>query len=346
MRKILALFVLCTICLVPAAWAATSEQLVRHFEENQKWTNSALISFHVQKWASDGRIADMYDFINDKEYDYEGLIINGAAYQGKQNGPMTNLMGIIGNGVIAVLHKLATDENKNLFKPTWVGYHTPKNKRVSNWFCLIMGNHLKTYLTRVDQRSKLDEIGADPLQMNVLDKNLYNFEVVKDLGNRATLRVTPKRNADTNIVEAMIDLAQFKHGNAETWYATKITGKLTTGATGVTEFGNFRVAIAPAGSYIAYAFDNSNRGPVPVMDIAGALQTPAPKGDEKAFIFATQIKNTSYQTSRDVNEYEVKLITTVQRLHLNPSVEAMAQYIQGKRLGTLEKVAKKVVSSH
>ncbi len=86
-------------------------------------------------------------------------------------------------GVLAVVHKLATDEHKKLFKPTWLGLHTPTDKKVSNWFCLIMGNHPKTYLTRVDQRAKLDEIGTDPLQMNLLDKRWFTFQVAKDLGN-------------------------------------------------------------------------------------------------------------------------------------------------------------------
>ena len=344
MRKFLALFAFFSLLLAPV-WGITADQLVKHFEDNQKWVQSAMVSFQVLKQTSDPQVADLYEFVSDKSYDYEGMVINGADFASKDAGPMANLAKAIGKGVLAVIHKLATDDNKKLFKPTWIGYNTPGDKRVSNWFCMIMGDHTKTYLTRVDQRSKLDEIGTDPLMMNILDKNLFKFEVVKDLGNRVTLRVAPKPEAKSNLKEAIVELAQLKIGNAETWYATKINGTLLTGATGVTEFGNFRVAIAPVGGYIAYGNDGSLKSAFPIMDIGTATKQAPANDEKKAFIFATQIKNTSYQKNNG-KEYEVKLITTIKHLHINPDTAAMAQYIQPKRLETLEKVAKKVVGNH
>lgn len=344
MRRCFSVLVLFCLLVAPV-WAINADQVVKHFEESQKWVKSAMCAFKVHKKASDSKISDLYDFVSDKTYDYEAMIVNGAEYLNGANGPMGSLMSNIGDGVLAVVHKLATDDHKKLFKPTWIGYHTSADKRVSNWFCLIMGNHVKTYLTRVDQRSKLDEIGADPLVMNILDKNLYQFEVVKDKGDRISLRVTPRSQAQSNVKQALVELAKITIGGAETWYATKITGTLTTGATGVTEFGGHQVAIAPVGTYIGFDAKGEQLGSVPVTGISTALRQSATAG-QKIYIFPTYIKSTTYQSSPEVREYEVSLTTTISRLHINPSVETMAQYITDRRLGALEKIAKKVVAGH
>lgn len=344
MRRCLSVLVLFCLLVAPT-WAINVDQVIKHFEDSQKWVKSAMCSFKVTKKASDSKISDLYDFVSDKTYDYEAMVINGAEYLNGANGPMGTLMSTIGDGVLAVVHKLATDDHKKLFKPTWLGYHTPGDKRVSNWFCLIMGNHVKTYLTRVDQRSKLDEIGADPLVMNILDKNLYKFDVAKDKGDRITLRVTPRPQALSNVKEALVELAKIAIGGEETWYATKITGTLTTGATGVTEFGGHQVAVAPIGTYICYDAKGEQLGNTPVTGISTALRQSVTAG-QKIFIFPTYIKSTTYQNSSEVREYEVSLTTTINRLHINPSVETMAQYITNQRMGTLEKISKKVVAGH
>ncbi|MBF0502034.1 MAG: hypothetical protein HQM09_17980 [Candidatus Riflebacteria bacterium] len=333
------------VLVSPAIWAVTADELVKHFEESQKWVKSAMVAFQIQKKASDPKIADLYEFVSDKSYDYEAMVVNGDEYKNADKGTLNNLLNTIGNGVLAVVHKLATDDHKNLFKPTWIGYHTPGDKRVSNWFCLIMGNQIKTYLTRVDQRSKLDEIGADPLQMNLLNKDFFSFEVAKDMGDHAILRITPKAGADSNVKEAMVELSKVQIGNTYTWYATKISGTLTTGATGVTEFGNIRAAIAPVGAYIGWAADSSPIGNIPV-DSIGAIQQKQVNGDDKIFVFATQIKNTTYQKASDGGEYEVTLLTNFKRLHINPPVDTIAQYVTSSRLPTLEKITRKVVASH
>ncbi|MFZ2955933.1 MAG: hypothetical protein WA705_03440 [Candidatus Ozemobacteraceae bacterium] len=344
MKKIFTLVVLFSLFLAPT-WAITADQLVKHFEDSQKWVNSAMVSFDVSKKASDQRIADLYDFVSDKNYSYQGFVINGAAYAAGKAGPMADLLKTTGDGVLAVLHKLTTDDHKTLFKPTWIAFHTPGDKRVSNWFCLIMGNHIKTYLTRVDQRSKLDEVGTDPLVMNVLDKNLFNFELVKESAGRAILRITPKSKANTNLDEAIVELALLKIGSAETWYATKIQAKQSTGASGITEYGEFKVAIAPVGTPIVYSNDKTLQSQVPVMGIATALNQKV-DGDQKLYVFATTIHNTSYQTEKGAKEYSVDLRTTITNLYINPAVETMAKLIEPARLKTLEKLSSKVVRSH
>ncbi|MBF0410513.1 MAG: hypothetical protein HQM10_24420 [Candidatus Riflebacteria bacterium] len=344
MKKLLG--ILCFLALSTGQlWAVTAEEIVKHFEENQKWVQCSMISYHVQKKASDERIADLYDFVSEKTYDYEGLVINGADYSKKEGGELSELLSKIGNGVLAVVQKQATDDNKNLFKPTWLGYHTPDDKRVSNWFCLIMGNQIKTYLTRVDPKSKLDEMGTDPLVLNVLNKNLFNYELVKDLGDQAVLRITPKANASTNIKEGIVELARIKVGAAETWYAKKISGTLNTGARGTTTFGNFRVAIAPVGKYIAYSNDNSLKSDVKIMDISQAMNEKASQ-NEKIYVFGTQIHNVSYQSSKDIKDYEVDFLTTVKHLHINPPINMVADYLNKGRLGTLTKVTAKIVRNH
>ena len=344
MRKTLGILVLFCF-VVSTGWTVTADYLVKHFEENQTWVQSSMVAYQVAKKASDERIADLYEFVSDKTYDYEGLIINGAKFAGKDTGKLSELLAVVGQGVLAVIQKQSTDDRKNLFKPTWLGYHTPSDKRVSNWFCLITGNRLNTFLTKVNQSAKLDEMGTDPLIMNVLQKELYDFSLVKDLGNRATLRITPKDNRTTNLREAIVELAQLQVGTAETWYVTEISGALKSGARGVTKFGNFRVAIAPVGRYIAYSSDNSLKSTVPVMDIAQALKA-TPKPEDKLFVFATQIQNTSYQNTPDVRDYEVDFRTMVQRLHINPPVELIAHHLNKSRLGTLKKVATKIVRNH
>jgi hypothetical protein len=344
MRKTLGMLVLFCF-VVSASWSVTAEFLVNHFEENQKWVQSSLVAYQVQKKASDERIADLYEFVSDKTYDYEGMIINGAKFAGKDAGQLSELMATIGQGVLAVIQKQATDDRKNLFKPTWLGYHTPSDKRVSNWFCLITGNRLNTFLTKVNQSAKLDEMGTDPLIMTVLKKELFDYSLLKDLGNRATLKITPKDNRTTNIRDAIVELAQLKIGDAEAWYVTEIAGTLTSGARGVTKFGNFRVAIAPVGKYIAYSSDNSLKSPVPIMDIGQALKANVGAAD-KIFVFATQIQNTSYQNTQDVRDYEVDFRTVVQRLHINPPIELVTHYLNKSRLNTLKKVAAKIVRNH
>ncbi|RCK75970.1 MAG: hypothetical protein OZSIB_3700 [Candidatus Ozemobacter sibiricus] len=345
MRILSCLVILC-LSFAPVAMAVTADEIVAHFEENQNWTKCAMAAFKVLKKASDPRIADMYEFVSDKTYDYEGLIIDGSEYQNAERGPLDGLLSVINDGVLAVIHKLATDEHKKLFKPTWLGFHTPTDKKVSNWFCLIMGNHTKTYLTRVDQRAKLDEIGADPLQMNLLDKRWFTFQVVKDLGNRAVLKVLPKSGAPVNVKEATIEVARLQVGEAVTWYVTKISGTLNTGSSGVTEFGDFRVAAAvPGKQYIGWSNDGKQIGEVPVYGL-GQIQRQNVKPDQKLFVFATRLDTTTYQTSREVKDYEVKLVTSIQRIHINPPLQVVAEYIQPQRLATLTKVARKIVAGH
>ncbi len=326
-------------------WAITAEEIVKHFEESQNWVKAGMAAFKVHKQASDERVADMFEFVSDKTYDYEGMIIDGSEYRNSPKGGLENLLNTIGDGVLAVIHKLATDDHKKLFKPTWLGFHTPGDKRVSNWFCLIMGNHVKTYLTRVDSRSKLDEIGTDPLQMNILDKNLFDFHLVKGLENKAILRITPKPKAMANFKEATLEFSKLEVGGVCTWYLTQISGQLTTGASGVTKFGNFVVAAAKPGEYIGWSEDGQTLGNVPTSGIATALRTPV-KPDQKLFVFATQLVTTTSQKSREVNDYEITLTTNIKRLHINPTPEAMVQYITPQRLGTLEKVVRKVVNNH
>ncbi|MBF0548517.1 MAG: hypothetical protein HQM08_29060 [Candidatus Riflebacteria bacterium] len=344
MKRFLGILVLLAFCVAPSWGALSADYIVKHFEDNQKWVQAGMVAFQVQKKASDAKIADLYDFTSEKTYGYEGMIINGDAY--KATGPLAKLMATIGDGVLGVVQKQTTNDRNVLFKPTWIGYHTPGDKRVSNWFCLMMGDHVKTYLTRIDQKAKLDELGADPLVMNVLKKDLFEYELLKDLGDHAILRVTPrKNNSSTNLREAVIELARIKIGSAETWYATKISGTLTTGAKGVTEFGNFRVAIAPVGKYIAYSNDNSLKSDVPVMDIATAMNQQV-QGDQKIYIFATQIRNTTYQSSKEISEYECDFLTTIQRLHINPPCDLIAKYLDSGRLEMLQKVTEKVVRNH
>ncbi len=345
MRKLAFGLFLCLL-VAPAALAVTADEIVAHFEESQNWVKSGMAAFKVLKQTSDPRIADMYDFVTDKSYDYEGLIIDGSEYLNADRGPLAPLLDVIKDGVLAVIHKLATDEHKKLFKPTWVGYHTPNDKKISNWFCLIMGDHTKTYLTRVDPRAKLDEIGTDPLQMNVFDKRWFTFSIAKDLGTKVVLKVTPKAGAPANFREAQIEMGRLLIGEAVTWYVTRISGSLNTGASGVTEFGDFRVAAAvPGKQYIGWSNDGKQLGTVPVWGMATALQQKiAP--DQKLFVFATQLKTTTYQSSREVKDYEVRLVTGIQRIHINPPLDVVAQYIQPKRLETLTKVARKIVAQH
>ncbi len=330
--------------LAGPGWAVEVDEIIANFEDSQNWVKSAMVSFKVQKKASDPKIADMFEFVADKSYDYEAMFINGELF-GKNAGALADLTKVIGQNVLAVLHKITTDDKKTLFKPTWIGYQSKADRRVSNWFCLIMGDHVKTYLTRVDPKAKLDEIGADPLQLNLLDKKYYNFEIAKDLGTKVILNVTPKPEAQTNIVNGQIELAKLKVDSLSAWYVTRISGTMTNGTTGTTEFGGHRVAAAPVGGYVLYSDDGKLRGPVPVVSLAAATEMAA-NPEMKLYVFATSIKSVTQQKSKDVAEYEVQLQTNVKHLHINPTPEVMAQYIQKDRLETLIKVAKKVVASH
>lgn len=343
MRRFWLVGVVLAVLAVPA-WATTADELLGYFEESQDWVKSAMVAFKVQKKASSEAVADMFEFVSDRSYDYEGLIIDGSEY-GNGAGPMDPLVSTIGKGVVAVLHKLATDDDKKLFKPTWVGYHTPDDKRVSNWFCLIMGDHTKTYLTRIDPRAKLDEIGADPLQFNILDKNLFDFSIAKDLGNRVILKMTPKNQANTNVAEALIEMAKLQIGSVSTWYVTRVSGTLKNGTTGVTDYGDFRVVAAPAKEYVCWSEDGKLTGKYPVWGIGTALREQV-AGDAKLYVFPTTIKSVSSQKGGQMGDYDVTLLTNIRRLHINPSPEAMLKHIRPDRLKTLVKVAKKVVSNH
>ncbi len=98
-------------------------------------------------------------------------------------------------------------------------------------------------------------------------------------------------------------------------------------------------AAAPGKQYIGWSNDGKQIGEVPVYGL-GQIQRQAFKPDQRLF------DTTTYQTSREVKDYEVKLVTGIQRIHINPPLQVVADYIQPQRLGTLTKVARKVVLGH